>query len=313
MRRLTNHVSSREGVENLQSQDRWMRTPNLNALRMFDGAARFLSFRGAAEELNLTQGAVAQQVRRLEADLGVALFDRKPRGLALTEVGRAYHIPVRRALALIEEATAKLVPDPARVTISVTPSFASKWLVPRLGAFAELHPDIDLQIVASEGLATFRSDGVDLAIRQGAKPSGETLAVEYLAPVDLRAVCSAEYASDIGPVDGISTFAAHTLLQDSHRHWALLLEAANVKPRKRLMQFNQSTLAIDAAADGQGIALAPAMLVANELAKGRVVEVWRGVANAEQAFYIVCPANTAKNPATQLVIRWIHAEADPQT
>ncbi|HEU00956.1 MAG TPA: LysR family transcriptional regulator, partial [Aurantimonas coralicida] len=88
-----------------------MRTPNLNALRMFDAAARHLNFRLAAEELNLTQGAVAQQVRRLEADLGQVLFHRKARGLALTETGESYHRPIFRALAIIDDATGKLRPE----------------------------------------------------------------------------------------------------------------------------------------------------------------------------------------------------------
>ena len=290
-----------------------MRMPNLNALRMFDGAARRLSFRAAAEELNLTQGAVAQQVRRLEADLGIVLFERKPRGLALTEAGRAYHVPIRRALALIEEATVKLVPEPARVTISVTPSFASKWLVPRIGAFAEAHPDIDLQIVASEGLANFRSDGVNLAIRQGQEPTGENLSVEYLAPVDLRAVSSPKYAERIQRVEDIAGFAEHALLQDSHRLWAILFEESGVKPCKRITQFNQTTLAIDAAADGQGIALAPAMLVENELAKGRLVELWRIASLDEQAFYIVCPLNDAQDPVRRAVIEWIRVQTNIDT
>ena len=290
-----------------------MRMPNLNALRMFDGAARTLSFRAAAEELNLTQGAVAQQVRRLEADLGIALFHRKPRGLALTEVGRGYHAPVRRALALIEEATAKLMPELSRVTISVTPSFASKWLVPRIGAFSEACPEIDLQIVASEGLANFRSDGVDLAIRQGYRPDDDTLSVEYLAPVDLCAVASPDYTAGIDLADDISAFADHPLLQDSHRHWTMLLEEAGVKPRRRITQFNQTTLAIDAASDGQGIALAPAMFVASELSKGRLTELWRGMATDEQAFYVVCLSSGAKQPARRAVIEWLHEQSDTET
>ena len=103
-----------------------MRTPSLNALRMFDAAARHLNFTLAAEELHLTQGAVAQQVRRLESELGFKLFERRARGLAFTEVGRRYHAPVRRALAIIDDATRKLRPESTRVTLSVTPSFASK-------------------------------------------------------------------------------------------------------------------------------------------------------------------------------------------
>ena len=117
---------------------------------MFDAAARHLNFRLAAEELHLTQGAVAQQVRRLEADLGLSLFHRKARGLALTEIGRGYHISVRRALAIIDDATHKLRPQNTLVTLSVTMALASRWLVPRLGAFSRSNPDIETKIVVTE-------------------------------------------------------------------------------------------------------------------------------------------------------------------
>ncbi|RVB52180.1 LysR family transcriptional regulator, partial [Mesorhizobium sp. M7A.F.Ca.CA.004.06.1.1] len=104
--------------------------PPLNALRAFEASARHLNFRIAAEELNVTQGAVAQHIRGLEADLGTKLFERLPRGLALTDEGRAYVPNIRRAFDLISEATLLLRPEPARLTISVTPSFATKWLIP---------------------------------------------------------------------------------------------------------------------------------------------------------------------------------------
>ena len=110
---------------------------NLNALRIFDAAARYLNFRVAAEELHLTQSAVAQRVRRLESELGLQRFVREARGLASTEAGRRLQAPVRRALAIIEEATVALKPTGARVIVSTTPSFASEWLVPRLPRFTE--------------------------------------------------------------------------------------------------------------------------------------------------------------------------------
>ena len=142
-----------------------MRLPNLNSLRMFDAAARHLNFRLAADELHLSQGAVAQQVRRLEADLGHKLFQRHARGLSLTDTGRSYHQPVRQALALIEDATNTLAPAEQRVTLSVPPSFASKWLVPRLPEFEAAHPGIELRVLAEEALSNFKRDGIDLAIR----------------------------------------------------------------------------------------------------------------------------------------------------
>lgn len=286
-----------------------MRTPNLNAIRMFDAAARHLNFRLAAEELNLTQGAVAQQVRRLEADLGLKLFRRKARGLALTEVGRGYHAPVRRALAMIDEATRQLLPAGARVTLSVTPSLAAKWLVPRLGRLAERYPDLDLQVVASEGLADFLSDGVDIAIRQGRPPFGAGLRAEALAPLDLMAVCSPGFAANAGPVAGSGDLARHPLIQDGHRHWDRLLDDAGAQGRRRILQVNQTALAVDAAANGQGIALAPRLLVAADLEQGRLAEIWRDEGGHRGAFYVVSPEAARPDPAREAVIDWLLAEA----
>ena len=285
-----------------------MRKPNLNSIRSFDAAARHLNFRIAAEELNVTQGAVAQQVRRLEADLGFQLFYRKARGLALTQIGRDYHGPIRRALAIIDDATQKLRPESTRVTISVTPSFASKWLVPRLTGLAQSHPDIDVQTVASEELADFRTDGVDFSIRQGRPPFGEGLRVELLSPLDLCAVCSPGYADKAGPIATIEDFAAHPMIQDSHNHWAALFESAGTSARHRTMQFNQTALATDAAANGQGVALAPKLLVASELAQGRLVELWRDTRPDQSGFYVVCPDLPKPNRARDTVIDWVLSE-----
>ncbi len=276
---------------------------------MFDAAARHLNFRLAAEEINLTQGAVAQQVRRLEADLGVQLFDREARGLALTGVGREYHGSVRRALAIVDEATRKLQPDNTKVTLSVTPSFASKWLVPRLHKFTEVYPDIDIQTVASERLADFRSDGVEIAIRQGRPPFGEKLRVELLAQVELCAVCSPDYADRATPIRQFDDFADHPLIRDSHNHWDRLFEAAGIKARHRMMQFNQTALAMDAAANGQGIALAPRLLLSAELAEEKLVELWRDTRPDQSGFYVVCPDRPKPNPSRDAVIDWMLSEA----
>jgi len=280
---------------------------------MFDAAARHLNFRLAAEELHLTQGAVAQQVRRLEADLGLRLFDRKPRGLSLTEIGRSYHNSIRRGLAIIDEATEKLDPRVTskrapKVTLSVTPSFAAKWLVPRLGDFAQEHPDIDLRTVASESLSDFRTDGVDLAIRYARTPKADGLHVEPLAPIDLCAVCSPEFAEAIGPVNRLEDLAGQPLFQDSHNHWDALFEDAALTDRGRIMQFNQTALAMDAAITGRGVALAPWLLVEAELAKGTLVEIWRDTRTDQGGYFIVYPDHWGPDPTRQAVIDWIRTQ-----
>ena len=288
-----------------------MRQPNLNLLRTFDAAARHLNFRIAAEELNVTQGAVAQQVRRLEADLGFQLFYRKARGLTLTPVGRDYHGPVHRALSIIGEATQNLKPMSTWVTVSVTPSLASKWLVPRLAAFTASHPDIELRTVATEELANFQNDGVDLSIRQGRPPFGEGLRNKLLAPLNLCAVCSPDYAEAADRVNRVEDFAAHQLIQDSHSHWRALFERTGLPLPPRTLQFNQTALAMDAAANGQGVTLAPRLLVASDLAQGRLVELWQDRQPDESGFYIVCPKRPKPNRARDAVIEWALSEAQP--
>jgi len=278
--------------------------PNLNALRMFDAAARHLNFRAAAQELNLTQGAVAQQVRRLEADLGHKLFHRQARGLALTEIGRHYHAPIHKALSIIKEATQKLHPANARITLSVTPSFASKWLVPRLASFAHAHPDLDLHTVASEQVSDFHSDGVDIAVRQGGPPFDSGLHSILLAPLDLRAVCSPAYAKELDPCDRIENFTGQKLIRDSHFFWEKLFDEAGTKAQSRMLQFNQTALAMDAAANGQGIALAPRILLDDEISKGNLVVLWQDDRARRSGYYIVHPADSKPNAARDAVVEW---------
>lgn len=293
-----------------------MLPPNLNTLRMFDAAARHLNFRLAADEVHLTQGAVAQQVRRLEADLGRKLFDRHARGLALTEAGRRYHGAVRRALAILEEATDALAPErakaPRRVSLSVPPSVASKWLVPRLAAFAVAHPEIDLAVSASEALSDFRTDGVDIAIRQGRAPFPDIEMAELLAPLELCAVIGQEAATRLGLGAGmtLAKLVAHPLIQDSHDHWSDVLDAAGLASPPHVARFNQAALCMDAAAHGQGIALAPRLLADSDVAAGRLVVLWRDDRSDRGGFYLISPEPARPNPARDTVLAWLRIEAD---
>lgn len=287
-----------------------MRLPNLKSLSMFDAAARHLNFQRAADELSLTQGAVAQQVRHLEADLGQVLFVRKARGLELTKVGGEYHQSVRRALQIIHEATEKLRPTGLSLSISVTPSFASKWLVSRLTRFEALHPEIDLQIQASEGLADFKSDGVDLAIRLGEISSVGDSRTELLTGIVLLAVCSPAYADRVTSVEGVADYAGLKLIQDSHKYWQRLFEEEGLVLPKRVMQFNQTALSIDAAVNGQGVALAPYLLVHDEIKQGRLINVREIPMPDRYGYYIVYPAKEKVNQTLNAVIAWLRAEVD---
>ncbi|MCG8492331.1 MAG: LysR substrate-binding domain-containing protein, partial [Sneathiellales bacterium] len=227
--------------------------PGLNALSMFDAAARHLNFRKASEEMNITQGAVAQQVRKLEASLGVKLFARNARGLELTKNGELYHQSIEKALDLIDKATEQIVQQQDVIRISVTPSIASKWLVPLLPEFSQRYPKIAVDIIASETVTRFEKQDIDLAIRQSAKPIDSDLDIELLAPVELYAVCGSQ-----NPISKSRTrfelgdFKSMALIQDGHRYWEKLFQEAEIKRLNTYLQFNQTALAMDAAQNGQG-------------------------------------------------------------
>lgn len=287
------------------------RQTNLNSLRMFDTAAGRLNFRLAAEDLNLTQGAVAQQVRNLESDLGVKLFLREARGLKLTDEGKRYHHQISRALALIDAATSELRQVDYGVTLSLPPSLASKWLVPRLAGFSRLHPDIEIRTVASVEISTFRNDGVDIAIRQGRLPTGDDLQIDRLAPLDLRAVCSPDMAKTMHPVSSLGDFSDLKLIQDGHNHWKTLFTKAGLAVPDRLVQFNQTALATEAAAGGQGIALSPRLLIQSDIEAGRLVDVWCPPAEPDTGFFIVLPTGGGRRMvACEKVRDWLLAEVN---
>ncbi|MCY1332758.1 Glycine cleavage system transcriptional activator [compost metagenome] len=285
--------------------------PSLNGLKVFEVAARHLNFRLAAEELGVTQGAVAQQIRGLEAELGVKLFERLPRMLALTGEGRAYIADVRRALDIIARATDELKPQPVRLTISTTPSFASKWLIPRLPDFTARHPDLDLHILATDRMSNFQADGVDLAVRYGRPPFGPGLAVELLFEQEIVAVCSPMLMAGRRVPETADALAGYTLLHDAHNFWPEFIERHFGGSRQasfKGISFNQTSHAIEAAIAGQGIVLANGDFVAQDIAEGRLIRIFAGSMSGPSDFYLVWP-RYRKSPALQTVIAWISEEA----
>lgn len=287
------------------------RLPPLNALRAFETSGRTLNFRLAAEEMALTQGAVAQQVRYLEDVLQVRLFERLPRGLALTSGGQAYHAAVTRALDIIAQATDTLTAQAATVTISTTPSFASKWLLPRLSAFSALHPAIEVRLMAAERLATFGNDGVDLSIRHGTPPFDRMLHTDLLFPVTLFAVCSPDLLQGATPLRQPADLASHVLLHDGHDQWRPFLAALLGEPgfdTHKGPRFNQSALAIDAAIAGQGVALGDEPLVEGAIAAGKLVRPFAFSMPSSAGYYILRPAKNTSQ-AAETMREWLLAES----
>jgi LysR family glycine cleavage system transcriptional activator len=285
--------------------------PPLNALRAFEVSARHLNFGIAAQELGVTQGAVAQHVRSLEADLGIKLFDRLPRTLALTDHGRRYAGQLRRAFELIAEATAVLRPEPLRLTISVTPTFAAKWLIPRLHAFSAQHPDIELRIVASESLSNFQNDGVDVAVRQGRPPFGLGLIADLLFEQEVVAVGSPALLGDKAGALSPDEIDRFTLLDDSHDMWPEFLDSvlgSSAAPAARHVRFNQTSLAIDTAIAGQGLAVASRFLVEQDIADKRLVLAFEGAMRGRLDSYVITLKKPRQAKATEIVKRWLLAQ-----
>ncbi|MEP3299923.1 MAG: LysR substrate-binding domain-containing protein [Pseudoruegeria sp.] len=288
--------------------------PPLNSLKAFEASGRHLNFRIAAEELGVTQGAVAQHVRALEALLGIKLFERLPRGLSLTDAGRGYLPPLRRAFDMIAEASENLAPNETVATISSTPSFATKWLVPRLGAFAQDHPDIRLRLDASNTLANFQTDGVDIAIRQGKPPFGPGLVATSLFASEIIAVCHPDLAHGLHPINAPKDLKHHVLLEDTHGQWPLFLE--NALPGTHLsemktMNFSQTSLAIDAAIARQGVALTLKAFVDADLKAQRLCQPFLNTVTTMDGYYVVLPREQ-RHPTTVSILRnWLISQTLP--
>jgi LysR family transcriptional regulator, glycine cleavage system transcriptional activator len=211
------------------------RLPPLNALRVFEAAARLRSMKEAAEELAVTPGAVSQQIALLEDRVGTSLFRRLNRSLELTEAGPIYFSPVRAAFRQLEEATRRVaaISEGRVLTVSASPAFAASWLVPRLGDFQLNHPETDLRVVTSRALADFERDGIDVAIRHGLG-RWKGLRAYRIAAVRMIPVCSRSLLRGRARPRRAEDLAVLPLLHDAARQdWALWFQALRVHPVPR--------------------------------------------------------------------------------
>lgn len=230
--------------------------PPLNALRSFDAAARHQSFTRAADELCVTQGAVSHQVKALEAELGLKLFNRARQGLAITEAGRDYLAVVQDAFDRIALGTDRLLQRQRAgvITVSTSPDFAAKWLVNRLGRFAEAHPEIELKVSAAMHHVDFAREEVDLAIRHGAG-NWPGLDAVNLCSEELFPVCSPALVTSRNGISEPEDVLQFPLLHlNDRRDWSRWLEAAGGSGEGMLHgpTFSHASMLIDAAIDGQG-------------------------------------------------------------
>lgn len=289
------------------------RLPPLNAVRAFEAAARHLSFTKAAKELHVTQSAISHQVKLLEEYLGLKLFRRLNRALVLTDEGQLYLPPVIRVFDQLHEATKRLTDNEARgrLTISVLPSFAARWLVPRLGQFIKNYPELDVRLAPSLELVDFTRDDVDLGIRYG-RGRYPGLRVDRLMTEDVFPVCSPELLNGDHPLKQPKDLKHHILMHDDEhgewRTWLLSAGVDNVDPT-RGPTFTDSSMLIQAAVAGQGVALARGALAADDLASGALIRPFTLSLPVEYAYYIVCPEDTADRPKIAAFREWLLQEA----
>ena len=294
------------------------RLPPLNALRAFEAAARHLNFSRAADELSVTPGAVSQQIQNLEDYVGAALFKRTPKGLLLTDAAQTALPALREAFDRLAEAASLLTAavDGRRLTLTAPPSFAAKWLVPRLGAFEQAHPQVDVWLSAGIELVDLTAGEVDVAIRYG---SGRYpgLEVRRLMSETVIPVISPELLKE-QPLSAPEDLKNHVLLHDgspdlddSCPDWSMWLAARGVRGVEGMRgpRFNQSSLVIEAAANGRGVALAKLTLAQADLDAGRLVAPLQIATAVDFAYYLVHPKAKGRLPQVKAFISWIEAEA----
>jgi LysR family glycine cleavage system transcriptional activator len=289
------------------------RLPPLNALKAFETAARHGSFTRAAEELCVTQGAVSHQVKALESELGVKLFNRERQRLVITEAGREYLAVLRDAFDRIALGTERLTQRQRSgvLTVSTSPDFATKWLVHRLGRFAEKHPEIDLRISATMHHVDFAREDVDMAVRHGAG-NWPGLEVVSLCSEELFAVCSPSLVSGwnrrIRPADVLRFPLLHL---NDRRDWMRWLEAAGVAATEisHGPVLSHASMVIDAAINGQGVGLARTTLAAWDLINHRLAAPFSVTLPLSKGYWIVCPRATSMLPKIATFRDWLLAEA----
>ncbi|SAK39297.1 DNA-binding transcriptional activator GcvA [Caballeronia pedi] len=287
--------------------------PALNALRAFEAAARHESFSRAADELFVTHGAVSHQIRALEAELGVSLFARDGKRVRLTDRGRQYAAEVRAALVALAESTRRIRSGDRdrRLIVSMLSSFSARWLTPRVGRFIEKHPEVDLELLSTNALTDFNRDDVDVAIRFGYGKYAGLHAEELLDEVFFPA-CSPNFRG--GELPRVPQDLANTpLLRSDEELWRPWFDAAGLtelpEPKRGVLYEDSSNL-LQAAIDGQGIALVRRSLAMQEIIAGRLVRLFNIDGPSPWRYYFVCPTALLQTKRVQAFREWVFEEAE---
>ncbi|WP_255440225.1 LysR substrate-binding domain-containing protein [Caenimonas sedimenti] len=294
------------------------RTLRLDLLHTFEAAARRLSFTLAGEELFLSQSAVSRQIQLLEESVGVPLFERRHRALALTEAGRIMQRAVQDSLERLRDAAARVraATAPRQVTVTCTPGFASFWLIPRLPRFTAGHPQVDVRISATLDMVDLARGSVDVAVRFVPCASGEGSA---LFEEEVQPMCAPGLLRDRRrPLREPADLEHHTLLTIEMRDapltvdwepWLQLMGLEGVH-MAHTMRFTQYSEAVAAAVAGQGVVIGRLPLLADLLRRKDLVTPFRSGAASRRGYFVALAAEAAHNPDAQDFARWLHAEAE---
>ena len=286
------------------------RLPNLAALRAFEAAARHENFSRAAEEIHVTHGAISHQVRALEEELGVALFARHGKRIAITQEGERFASAIRKALTEVAAAAESMRAGARqqRLTITALPSFAARWLSPRVGRFIEQHPDVEVMLQSSGQLTDFVRESVDIGIRFG-RGTYPGLVTEKLTDDYYYPVASPRFNGGKLPKTP-QKLAQSTLLRCEMEPWTPWFRAAGLdllEPTGGLV-FQDSSMLVRAAAEGHGIALARHVIALSELKSGEVVRLFDVKVKCPQSYYLVCPPESLQKPQVQAFRAWLFDE-----
>lgn len=287
------------------------RLPSLNALRIFVAVARHGGVSRAAEALHLTHSAVSHQIRSLQDELGIELFERLGRGLAPTDAAKVYMSRVESAFGQIEDATHELTSaNHNRLRICTIPSFAARWLLPRLGDFIASCPDVDVEVQSSSREPDIKGGEIDVAVRFGTGPHpglfSELLMRDWLFPV-----CSPAFAKQYGLGDN-SGIDGVPLLHSELEPWTIWFPAAGIvadEPEHGIL-FNDSALMLQAAAAGQGLCLARQSIVHDDLESGRLVRPFSAYVESPFVYHFVCRKEKLGTPSIAAFKSWIERQIE---
>ena len=294
------------------SSSEFKNLPPLHALAAFEAVARLRSFARAADELCVTHGAVSHRIKALEQHTGARLFARRGGTVTLTAQGTYFLDAVMNALSTLQDASKRLAQSRRIVTISAGPSSAHNWLVSRLGAFYRAHSDIDLEIIATKLAPKKRHAGLetgeaDVVIRYGRKEDWTGFHSVKLMDVELFPVCSPGYLRSMGGLDSPDTLRHALLLRLPHEPWKPWFAAAGLRwdePRSGPL-LGDASLMLDAAASGQGVALARDVLVESDLASGRLVRLWSTAVASPRAYFAVWSMRGDPRAEVRAFLDWL--------